>query len=158
MALDITYFEIGYIDETYFVRTADAVSTEPVVSTISITANVIRGVSAAITARFTVTANDYAKRFIELHAFSNAQLTAQAKRIKQFNIAVSSVFTVAVNAKKSVYILSQEQSAFAMSTNNNRRRGIQAAPSAAFSVTSDALEIILPGTRTRITIVGDING
>lgn len=158
MALDISYFESGYIDETYFVRTADAVSTEPITSTISISANVIRGVSAAITARFTVTANDYAKRFIELHAFSNAQLTAQAKRIRSANIAVSSVFTVAASVKKSVYVLSQEQSAFALSANNRRVRYSQAATSAAFSVTTDALEIVAPGTRTKAVIVGNLDG
>jgi hypothetical protein len=64
---------------------------------------------------------------------------------------------VAASVTKSVYVLSQEQSAFALSANNRRVRFSQAATNAAFSFTTDALEIQAAGTRTKATIVGDLN-
>jgi hypothetical protein len=140
-AIDISYFEAGYIDETYFTRIVE--------------------VECAMTATFTQTVVTVSRVDVELFAFNNAQLAAEVTRIRSNNIAVSSVFTVVANAAKSVYVLSQEDAAFALAVNNNRVRTTLAAVNAAFSSEGIGSIIVAPVRavpRTTITIIGDLNG
>jgi hypothetical protein len=173
MAQDISYFEAGYIDETYFVRTAEGVSTEPVVSSLTADATVIFGASVTIVVAFTQITTVSETRTIELFAFSNAQLTAQAKRIRTSNVALASSTALAVQATRIIYVLAQEASAFNLSAQSRRYRGITAASNAAFSSAGplddngdrvpDAVGTITVAAakatpRTTATLIGNING
>lgn len=141
MVQDISYFESGYIDETYFTRIVEA--------------------EVTMTASFVQTVAVVETRVAELFAFSNAQLAAEVSRIRNNNIAVSGVFTVVANATKSVYVLSQEDAAFDLAVNNNRVRTTLAAVNAAFSSAGTGSIIVAPikaTPRTTITIIGNLNG
>jgi len=139
---DISYFEAGYIDETYFTRIVEA--------------------EVTMTASFTQTVSVVETRVAELFAFSNAQLAAQVTRIRNNNVAVSGVFTVVANAAKSVYVLSQEDAAFALAVTNRRVRTTLAAVNAAFSLPQVTGAITVASARavprTTITIIGNLNG
>jgi hypothetical protein len=162
-AIDITYFEAGYIDETYFTRVTDTEVPLSIQATATCEVSVIRGAVVVMAVSFTQTAQGTGKTFAELFAFTNAQLTAAAGRIRTANIAVTGVFTVAASGVKTVYVLSQEDSAFAMTVANRRLRTSQAATSAAFSLTGPSATNTALGTvsrtsaRVRVTIVGDLD-
>jgi len=162
-AIDISYFEAGYIDETYFTRITDTEVPLSIQAQTTCSASVIRGAVVSMAVAFTQTVQGTGKTFAELFAFTNAQLTAAAGRIRNANIAVTGVFTVAANATKSVYVLSQEDSAFALSVANRRLRASQAATSAAFSLTGPSAANTALGTvsrtstRVKVTIVGDLD-
>jgi hypothetical protein len=162
-AIDISYFEAGYIDETYFTRVTDTEVPISIQVTATCEVSVIRGAVVVMAVAFTQTVQGTDNNFAELFAFTNAQLTAAAQRIRTTNIAVTGVFTVAANATKSVYVLSQEDSAFALSVAASRLRVAQAATSAAFSLTGPSAGNTALGTvsrtsaRVRVTIVGDLD-
>jgi hypothetical protein len=162
MALDISYFEQGYIDETYFVRTADAVSTEPITATMTASCGVIRGTAVSMTARFTQSANVVEQRLAQLFAFTNAQLTAFASRIRNYNVSISSSTVLAVQGTRLVYVMAEEGAEFTMATVNRRVRTSTAAPVAAFSLPTVPGSIVVASTkatpRTTATIIGNLNG
>ena len=168
MAQDITYFEAGYIDETYFAYTADAVSTNPTQSTMTVAVGVIRNAGIAISASFTQTIQAVEQSLLELFAFSNALLTAQASRIRPGNVQLISSTVLSVQAIRAVYALSQEYAEFTMVTNNRRVRTNSAAANAAFSSGGAVVDgtreenitgsVVVTGPRTTATIIGNING
>ena len=162
MIQDISYFEAGYIDETYFAYTANAVSTNPTQSTMTVAVGVIRGTAVALSVAFTQTASAVERSLLELFAFTNAQLTAFAGRITSYNVALTSSTVLAVQATRLVYVISQEDARFTMSTANRRVRTSTAAPVAAFSFPVVTGAIKLPSAkatpRTTATIIGNLNG
>jgi len=162
-AIDISYFEAGYIDETYFTRVTDTEVPLNTQITSTCSASVIRGAAVVMAVSFTQTASAVERSLLELFAFTNAQLTAAAGRIRNANIAVTGVFTVAASGAKTVYVLSQEDSAFALAVAASRLRTSQAATSAAFSLTGPSAvntalaTISRTSSRVRVTIVGDLD-
>jgi hypothetical protein len=173
MALDISYFEIGYIDESYFVRTAEGVSTEPITSTMSISAGVIRGADIVMAVAFTQTVQGNDNNLAELFAFVNAQLTAAANRIRNYNIALTSSTVLAVQGTRLVYVMAQEDANFDISVAGQRLRTTTAASSAAFSsagpldddgnriqdaVGTIAIAPIRATPRTTAKLIGNLNG
>jgi hypothetical protein len=142
MTQDITYFESGYIDEHYFVYTADAQSNQSVTASVTANVGVIKA-SAVISmaASFTVSSSIHDIKGIQLTAFSNASLTAQASRIRNNNIAVSAVFNVATSASRVVHVGSSEAAAFTFSLAPRATKTLQAAYSAAFSLAATGVRI-----------------
>jgi hypothetical protein len=161
--IDITYFEAGYIDETYFTRVTDTEVPLSIQAQTTCEVSVIRGAVVVMAVAFTQTASVVERSLLELFAFTNAQLTAAAGRIRTANIAVTGVFTVTASGAKTVYVLSQEDSAFAMSVANRILRTSTAATSAAFSLTGPSAvntalaTISRTSSRVRVTIVGDLD-
>ena len=173
MVQDISYFEIGYIDEAYFVRTAEGIATEPVTSTMTANAGVIRSADIVMAVAFVQTANVGEITLLELFAFTNAQLTAAAGRIRNYNLAISSSTVLAVQGTRLVYVMAQEDANFDMSVAGQRYRGITAAPVAAFSsqgpidengdrvpdaVGTITVAPVRAAPRTTARIIGNLNG
>ena len=161
-AIDISYFEAGYIDETYFTRVTDTEVPLSTQVTATCEVSVIRGVVVVMAVAFTQTASAVEQSLLELFAFTNAQLTAAAGRITRYNVALTSSTVLAVQATRIVYVISQEDAQFTMAVANRRVRTSTAAPVAAFSfpVVTGAITVASAKAtpRTTATIIGNLNG
>ena len=135
MTQDISYFEIGYIDESYFVRLADAESAISTSSTMSCAGGVIKQGQIAVSGAFNTNLVANPIRNDQSVLTVTTTLAATPKRIRDNNIAVSSVFSIATNASRIRYISAQEDASFNISIGNRRVRNNQAAVTAAFSST-----------------------
>lgn len=144
------YFAEGYLPAGYFdyqgssfslsaslIKVGDNVSGigswSTSVSTV-ITANVIRSGQLNITATFTQTATISHIEGAELFAFSNAQLEAAVRRIRDNNITASAAFSVAVDFVRTRTTSSDQADLFTFSAINARSRDFDSAQSAAFSL------------------------
>jgi hypothetical protein len=135
MTQDISYFEIGYIDESYFVRLADAESAISTSSTMSCAGGVIKQGQIAVTGAFNTNLVANPIRNDQSILTVTTTLEATPKRIRDNNIAVSSAFSIATSGSRIRYINAQEDAAFTVSIGNSRVRNNQAAVTAAFSST-----------------------
>jgi hypothetical protein len=94
----------------------------------------------------------------DLFAFGNSQLTAQANAIKSLNIETSSVFDIAVDAVRGIYISAQADSDVDLAVDYLRNRQTQAALEAALSlaassnVTANALATLDTTSQSSTTI------
>ena len=104
-----------------------------IVST-SITVNVIRGGAAAINVAFTQTSTISHIEGADLFAFSNAQLTAAVRRIRNNNISASAAFSVATDATRTRNTSSDDSAFFSFTANTVRSRSFASSQSAAFSL------------------------
>lgn len=138
MTQDISYFEIGYIDESYFVRLADAESSISTSASISATCGVIKQAQVAITSAFTTNIQARPIRNDESLLSTSAILAATPSRIRNNNIAVASVFSVATSASRVFHVSASESAVFNITAANRRTRNSQAAVTAAFSSTLTA--------------------
>ena len=133
MTQDISYFEIGYIDESYFVRIADAESAISTTASMSCAGGVIKQAVVVIDSAFTtsIVANPIRNNGISITVTTT--LEATPSRIRDNNIAVSSVFSIATSASRIYNVGSSEEAVFDISANGSRTRNSQAAITAAFS-------------------------
>ena len=142
MTQDISYFESGYIDATYFAYTADAEVLDVGSFGMDISASVIRSTSVEITATFTQTVSIKHFEGTDLFAFSNAQLAAEVSRIRDNNVQASTTFSVAVDATRTRNISASEEALFVIAIGNSRTRNNEAAVNAAFSLACTAIRSI----------------
>lgn len=167
MTQDISYFEVGYIDESYFVRVANADSAISTSASMSVTCGVIKQAVVTIDSAFTTSmvANPIRNEDIALSV--TTALDATPKRIRDNNVAVSSVFNIATSASRIYNVGSSEEAVFDITAVNTRTRDSEAAITAAFSSTLTARitaneEISLSTTSTltatairAIRVIGD---
>ena len=139
--MDQFYYESGYIDESYFVYTADAQASVESSSLVTATAGVIKSTAVSLTAEFTQTSTLSNLQGADLFAFAEALLSAQATVIKDNNIQLSSVFSTAVDGSRGIYVTAQADSLFSISTSNQRVRNTEAASVAAFALNADVTKI-----------------
>ena len=144
--MDQFYYESGYIDESYFVYTADAESQQTATSEITCDASVIAGGVAVfgygdLPAFATLTCTISHINGADLFAFSEAALAAQAEVIRTTNVELSTQFSVAVSAVRGIYVSAQADSFVAMISAGSRSAGLEAAVDAAFSMTTDTGKI-----------------
>lgn len=105
-------------------------------ASMSISVGKITSAISEMSATFTQTAYGARDRDIDLFAFSDAALTAQIGVIKQNNIEVSSVFSIATDGRRFRDLASAETSLFDLSIENSRSRATSLDAQAAFSLTS----------------------
>lgn len=139
MTQDLFYYESGYIDESYFVYTADAESAQSSESTLSCDASVIAGGVAVfgsgdLTSTATLTCTISHIEGADLFAFTEAALSAEVSRIRDYNIETIAQFSIATDAVRGIYISAQADSAFNVAVDNSRVRDLEAAVDAAFSL------------------------
>jgi hypothetical protein len=140
MTQDITYFEAGYIDNNYFVYTADAESSIATSASMSCAGGVIKHTQVTIDSAFNATMSVNPIRNEESLFVVTTSLEATPKRIRDNNIAASSAFSIAVSVSRTRYISASEDSAFTINISNSRVRNNEAAVNAAFSLTVQAQE------------------
>ena len=178
-----SYFEVGYIDPDYFAHIADGVANIVASSQLQSTATIIApsgtvkefeaalsvNASSTVNAVKTVTAQTslsctfaqttQANRIndITLFAFGNANIAVAVSRIRSINTTMSTTATIVATGSRSRLYTSAQAATTDINVINYRVRNDQAALSAASSWTSGPVEITAAGTRTRATIVGDLN-
>ena len=172
-AIDISYFEAGYIDETYFTRVTDTEVPLSIQATTTCEVSVIRGAVITIAVAFVQTVNVGEITALELFAFTNAQLAAEASRVRNNNVALASATVLAVQGTRLVYVMAQEDASFDMSVAGRRLRTTTAASSAAFSsagpldedgarvpdiVGTIAIAPVRATPRTTAKLIGNLNG
>ena len=135
MIQDISYFEVGYIDESYFVRIANADSAISTSASMSVTIGVIKQAAVAVSGAFNANLVANPIRNDQSVLAVTTTLEATPKRIRDNNVAVSSAFSIATSGSRIRYINAQEDAAFTVSIGNSRVRNNQAAVTAAFSST-----------------------
>lgn len=145
--MDITYFESGYIDDSYFTYTADGIALEVGQATMTVSAGVIRSAQVTLVVTTTVQVSVYHVEGTSLFAFTNAQLAVQVQAIKRTNIAMSSTFSIATDASRQRNISATEPSVFSITIVGVRPRTYSAAVNAAFSLRATATT----ATRPQIT-------
>lgn len=142
MTQDIFYYEAGYIDDSYFVYTADAEVLDVGSFTMDVSCGVIKQSQAELVVEVTTTV--VVKHFegTDLFAFSDSALAADVDRIRDNNIEASAAFDIAVDAVRGIYVSSQADSQFNVVVANLRIRNEEAAIEAAFSLTCTAIRAI----------------
>ncbi len=148
------YFVEGYLPVDYFVFEGNAINGEysltalltkvgdavfgvgtfTTITTTSVSVNVIASGQSAITAAFTQTAIISHIEGADLFAFSNAQLEAAVRRIRDNNITASAAFSVAVDFVRTRNTASEEAAEFSFTANTVRSRDYASSQSAAFSL------------------------
>lgn len=142
MVQDISYFESGYIDASYFAYTADAEVLDVGSFSMDVGASVIRSTSVEIAVSFVQTVSVRHFEGTDLFAFSDAQLAAEVDRIRDNNIQASTSFSVGIDATRSRNISASEEASFVIAIGNSRTRNNEAAVNAAFSLTCTAIRAI----------------
>lgn len=142
MVQDISYFEQGYIDASYFAYTADAEVLEVGSFGMNVGASVIRGTSVEIAVSFVQTVVVRHLEGTDLFAFSDAELVAEVARIRDNNLQASVAFTIATDAKRTRNISASEEASFVIAIGNSRTRDNEAAVQAAFSLACTAIRSI----------------
>ncbi len=148
------YFVDGYLPLDYFGLEGNAINGEyslsalltktgepvfaigtfaSVIST-SVSVNVIASGQSAITSAFTQTSTISHIEGADLTAFSNAQLEAAVRRIRDNNITASAAFSVAVDFVRTRNTASEEAAEFSLTAINARSRDYASLQSAAFSL------------------------
>lgn len=134
---DLLYYESGYIDDSYFVYTADAESLEAGSFSMTATVGVIREAAAELAVTTEIQATISHINGADLFAMSNAALEAAVNRIRDNNIEASSAFSLATDGARIRYVSAEEDAAFSMTADNLRVRYDEAALDAAFSLTAN---------------------
>lgn len=142
MTQDISYFEQGYIDASYFASIADAEVLDVGSFGMDVSASVIRGTSVEMTVSFVQTVSIQHLEGIDLFAFSEAALAIEVAAIRDNNIQASSAFSVAVDATRSRNINASEEAVFVIEIGAIRTRDNEAAVEAAFSLDCTAIRAI----------------
>ncbi len=148
------YFVDGYLPLDYFGLEGNAINGEyslsalltktgepvfaigtfaSIIST-SVSVNVIASGQSAITSAFTQTSTISHIEGADLTAFSNAQLEAAVRRIRDNNITASAAFSVAVDFVRTRNTASEEAAEFSLTAINARSRDYASLQSAAFSL------------------------
>lgn len=142
------YYSQGYYQErgSIFTMTAElervgqdvfASGDFTVSTTIDITTSVIKDCSASLTVETSVNAILSNINGADLFAFSEAALAAQAEVIRETNIELSTQFDVATTAVRGIYVSAQADSYVDVFSAGNINAGLEAATTAAFSMTVD---------------------
>ena len=141
MTQDLYYVESGYLtpDAGYYVYTADAEAAVSSAATISCDATKIAGGvveegSGNLTLVATMTVMISHIHGADLVAFSNAAIGIQINVIKSTNVALTSVFSAAIDAVRGIYVSAQADAAATISISNQRVRFTEAAIDAAFAL------------------------
>jgi len=139
MTQDLYYVESGYLtpDAGYYVYTADAEAAVSSASTMAVTVGVIKDCVSTITCQTTVAAVISHIHGADLVAFSNAAIATEINVIRTTNIALTSVFSAAIDAVRGIYVSAQADSTATISIANSRVRTTEAAHSAAFALAAD---------------------
>lgn len=90
-------------------------------------------------------------REIDLYAFGEAAIAAQVQRIRDNNLAVSAVFSVAIDATRVRYIDSAEDALFDFDVINERSRGFNLETQAAFSLSVTVDNLIKEASATLLS-------
>jgi len=148
------YFVEGYLPVDYFVFEGNAINGqyslsalltqvgEPVfaigafasITTTTASVNVIASGASNIAATFTQSSTISHIEGADLFAFSNAQLEAAVRRIRDNNITASAVFSVAVDVTRTRNTSSDDSAQFSFTANTVRSRDYASSQSAAFSL------------------------
>lgn len=137
--MDQFYYESGYVEDNYFVYTAEAELTGLSESSISCDASVIAGGVAVfgygdIESFASITATISHINGADLFAFSEATLAVAVDRIRSTNLEATASFSTAIDAVRGIYVSAQADSAFDIAVANLRVRNTEAAVEAAFSL------------------------
>jgi hypothetical protein len=139
--MDNLYYESGYIDENYFVYTADASCDASSVSSLGISVSKITNASIELVVQCELNSTISHIEGADLFAFSDAQLAIEVSRIRETNIEVTSAYTITANAERTLYLSGNLDSFSAIDTDFNRFRNSIAAIDAAFSSSIEATKI-----------------
>lgn len=140
---DQLYIVDGYFDgDDYFVYTAEAVVAQACTASITAAVGVIKQADSALTVTCSVTATISHIEGADLFAFSEAQIAIQVSVLRDNNSAMSSNFSVAVDAVRGIYVSAQADAVASFSVGNSRVRNDQAAIDAAFSLALDITKIV----------------
>lgn len=149
MAQDLYYVDSGYLtpDSGYYVYIADAESAVSSAATIScdatkIAAGVVEEGSGNLTLVATMAVVISHIHGADLVAFSNAAIATQINVIRTTNVALTSVFSAAIDGSRGIYVSAQADAVASISIANRRVRFSEAAHSAAFSLACDATKIL----------------
>ena len=147
MTQDLYYVESGYLtpDAGYYVYTADAEAAISSQATMTVTAGVIKDAVSTITCQATVAAVISHIHGADLVAFSNAAIATQITVIRGNNVALTSVFSAAIDAVRGIYVTAQADSSANLDISNQRVRFTEAAANAAFALTA-TVDVIQGGT------------
>jgi epidermal growth factor receptor substrate 15 len=140
---DLYYIEEDYYNPSlgYFVYTADAAAAIASSATMSVSGDKVVEAAATMSATFTQSASITHIEGVDLFAFTNAALAAQASRIRDSNISVSAVFSAAIDVSRIVQVNADESAEFTFTTTVVRSRDAELALLAAFSLTGDSTRI-----------------
>ena len=143
MTQDLYYVESGYLtpDSGYYVYTADAEAAVSSQATMDVTVGVIKDAVSTITCQATVSAVISHIHGADLVAFSNASIATEINVIRATNVALTSVFSAAIDAVRGIYVSAQADSTATISISNQRVRFTEAAVDAAFSLACDATRL-----------------
>ncbi len=165
--MDQFYYESGYIDQSYFVYTADAESAQTITTSIACDAsiiaggmlvdgtgswmsnssvaadgNLVAGGAVAMNSSFSQTAMISHIEGADLFAMSNAALSAEVSRIRDNNTAATAVFSIATDASRTRNYSSDDSAAFIIVADSLRVRYQEAALDAAFSMSTTVDKIL----------------
>lgn len=137
------YFIEEYIAEDYFVsgNIKEAAAALSASASQSSDISVIRSASVSMSIVSTITATGIHLEGAELFAFTEAQLSVQANRIRDVNVEVSGVFTVAAEVVRIKSLSSDETAIFDAIINGLRSRAFQIETQAAFSLTATGIHL-----------------
>ena len=157
---DNLYIELGYYNpEEYYTYEASAESALANEATMSVTVGVIKNAGSAVNSEFTQTAQ--AVKLVEgninlnceftqtatishiegsdMFAFTEAQIAVQVDRIRDTNIEVSDVFSIATDVVRYRDIASDSVSESTITIGNQRILNFQSAVQGAFSISADVI-------------------
>lgn len=157
---DQLYIELGYYNpEEYYTYEASAESALSNEATMSVTVGVIKNADSAVNSEFTQTAQ--AVKLVEgninlnceftqtatisafegsdMFAFTEAQIAVQVDRIRDTNIEVSDVFSIATDVVRYRDIASDSVSESTITIGNQRILNFQSAVQGAFSISADVI-------------------
>jgi hypothetical protein len=139
MTQDLYYVDSGYLtpDAGYYVYTADAEAAVSSQATMAVTVGVIKDAVSTITCVSTAAAVISHIHGADLVAFSNAAIATEINVIRSTNVALTSVFSAAIDGSRGIYISAQADATATISIANSRVRFSEAAHSAAFALTAD---------------------
>jgi len=144
MTQDLYYVDSGYLtpDSGYYVYTADAEAAVSSNATMTVAVGVIKSASSTISAVATITAVISHIEGADLVAFSNAAIATQITVIRATNVALTSVFSAAINGSRGIYVSAQADSTATIIISTTRIRVTEAAHSAAFSLAASVGKIV----------------
>jgi len=136
---DLYYIEEDYYNPSlgYFVYIADAAAAIASSATMSVSGDKVVEAAASMSATFTQSASITHIKGVDLFAFTNAALAAEASRIRDGNISVSAVFSAAINVSRIVQVNADESAEFSFTTTVVRSRSFESVQSAAFSLAAN---------------------
>lgn len=139
---DLYYYETGYIDENYYVYTADAAANPTASTSLTVVIGVIKQSSISLETSFTTSTTISHIHGSDLFAFSDAALSIQVNLIKDTNISASSAFTISTDITRTRNNTSDESAEFTILAIGSRSRVFDLTSSAAFSLTASVVNVI----------------